>query len=168
MFQWPNRCPHVGNEYDQKRLAKREDLRSGRCAKRPIMFCYARSCPWFSERCRQLGNRVRQIIARFLQLSSSRPYVRKKAVLLLYKLFLKYPESLRPTFAKLKDRLEDEDPGVQSAAVNVICELARKNPKNYLSLAPVFFKLMSTSSNNWMLIKIIKLVSQTQFTGWRY
>lgn len=49
--------------------------------------------------------------------------------------------------------------GVQSAAVNVICELARKNPKNYLSLAPIFFKLMTTSSNNWMLIKIIKLVS---------
>lgn len=48
--------------------------------------------------------------------------------------------------------------GVQSAAVNVICELARKNPKNYLSLAPIFFKLMTTSTNNWMLIKIIKLV----------
>ena len=47
--------------------------------------------------------------------------------------------------------------GVQSAAVNVICELARKNPRNYLSLAPVFFKLMSSSTNNWMLIKIIKL-----------
>ncbi|GIY52654.1 AP-3 complex subunit delta-1 [Caerostris extrusa] len=46
---------------------------------------------------------------------------------------------------------------VQSAAVNVICELARKNPKNYLSLAPVFFKLMTSSTNNWMLIKIIKL-----------
>lgn len=49
--------------------------------------------------------------------------------------------------------------GVQSAAVSVICELARKNPKNYLSLAPIFFKLLTTSSNNWMLIKIIKLVS---------
>lgn len=49
--------------------------------------------------------------------------------------------------------------GVQSAAVNVICELARKNPKNYLSLSPIFFKLMTTSSNNWVLIKIIKLVS---------
>ena len=48
--------------------------------------------------------------------------------------------------------------GVQCSAVNVICELARKNPKNYLSLAPLFFKLMTTSSNNWMLIKIIKLV----------
>ncbi|KAI6224934.1 AP-3 complex subunit delta [Aphelenchoides besseyi] len=90
-------------------------------------------------------------------LSSSRPYVRKKAVLLLYKIFLKYPECLRPTFPRLKERLEDTDSGVQSAAVNVICELARKNPRNYLSLAPVFFKLMTTSSNNWMLIKIIKL-----------
>ena len=50
--------------------------------------------------------------------------------------------------------------GVQSAAVNVVCELARKNPKNYLSLAPIFFKLMTSSTNNWMLIKIIKLVSQ--------
>ncbi|RCN44283.1 adaptin region [Ancylostoma caninum] len=90
-------------------------------------------------------------------LSSSRPYTRKRAVLLLYKIFLKYPEALRPTFPRLKDKLEDPDPGVQSAAVNVICELARKNPKNYLTLAPVFFKLMTTSSNNWMLIKIIKL-----------
>ncbi|CAD5219534.1 unnamed protein product [Bursaphelenchus okinawaensis] len=90
-------------------------------------------------------------------LTSSRPYVRKKAVLLLYKVFLKYPESLRPTFSRLKEKLEDPDSGVQSAAVNVICELARKNPRNYLSLAPLFFKLMTTSSNNWMLIKIIKL-----------
>ena len=49
--------------------------------------------------------------------------------------------------------------GVQSASVSVICELARRNPKNYLSLAPVFFKLMTNSTNNWMLIKIIKLVS---------
>uniref|UniRef100_A0A8I3W527 AP-3 complex subunit delta-1 n=1 Tax=Callithrix jacchus TaxID=9483 RepID=A0A8I3W527_CALJA len=48
-------------------------------------------------------------------------------------------------------------PGVQSAAVNVICELARRNPKNYLSLAPLFFKLMTSSTNNWVLIKIIKL-----------
>ncbi len=48
--------------------------------------------------------------------------------------------------------------GVQSAAVSVICELARKNPHNYLSLAPTFFKLMTSSTNNWMLIKIIKLV----------
>lgn len=53
--------------------------------------------------------------------------------------------------------------GVQSAAVNVICELARRNPKNYLSLAPLFFKLMTSSTNNWVLIKIIKLASGLTF-----
>ena len=72
-------------------------------------------------------------------------------------MFLRYPEALRSSFPRLKEKLEDPDPGVQSAAVNVICELARKNPKNYLSLAPTFFKLMTSSTNNWMLIKIIKL-----------
>ena len=108
-----------------------------------------------------------------------KPYIRKKAVLLMYKIFLRYPDALRPAFPRLKEKLEDPDPGatlsctlwklvlsesyilcpgVQSAAVNVICELARKNPKNYLSLAPLFFKLMTTSTNNWVLIKIIKLV----------
>uniref|UniRef100_A0A4W6G3T6 AP-3 complex subunit delta-1 n=1 Tax=Lates calcarifer TaxID=8187 RepID=A0A4W6G3T6_LATCA len=79
------------------------------------------------------------------------------SVLIMYKVFLKYPESLRPAFPRLKEKLEDPDPGVQSAAVNVICELARRNPKNYLSLAPLFFKLMTSSTNNWVLIKIIKL-----------
>ena len=76
----------------------------------------------------------------------------------LYKIFLKYPDALKIAFPRLKEKLEDPDPGVQSAAVNVICELARKNPKNYLCLAPIFFKLMQNSTNNWMLIKIIKLV----------
>ncbi|CAH8590291.1 unnamed protein product [Schistosoma intercalatum] len=90
-------------------------------------------------------------------MNSPKPYLRKKAVLLLYKVFLNYPEALRICFPQLKDKLDDPDPGVQSAAVNVICELARKNPKNYLSLSPIFFKLMTTSSNNWVLIKIIKL-----------
>lgn len=56
--------------------------------------------------------------------------------------------------------------GVQSAAVNVICELARKNPKNYLSLAPLFFKLMTSSTNNWVLIKIIKLVRTLHLCGY--
>ncbi|KAF9582534.1 AP-3 complex subunit delta, partial [Lunasporangiospora selenospora] len=90
-------------------------------------------------------------------LNHSRPVVRKKVLLVLYKVFLKYPEGLRLSFSRIKDRLEDPDPSVVSAAVNVICELARRNPKNYLSLAPQLFKLLTTSSNNWMLIKIIKL-----------
>ncbi|ELR18756.1 adaptin subfamily protein [Acanthamoeba castellanii str. Neff] len=90
-------------------------------------------------------------------LNSSRAYLRKKGILVLYKIFLKFPEALRPSFPRLKDRLEDTDQSVISAAVNVICELARKNPKNYLPLAPTLFKILQSSTNNWMLIKIIKL-----------
>ncbi|UJR09107.1 hypothetical protein I4U23_013354 [Adineta vaga] len=90
-------------------------------------------------------------------MTSTKPYIRKRAVLLLYKVFLNNPDALKPAFPRLKDKLEDPDSGVQAAAVNVICELARRNPKNYLALAPIFFRLMTTSTNNWVLIKIIKL-----------
>ena len=110
-------------------------------------------------------------------MSSTKPYIRKRAVLLLYKVFLNNPDALKPAFPRLREKLEDPDPGsferegarerkgmlcltgVQAAAVNVICELARRNPKNYLALAPIFFRLMTSSTNNWVLIKIIKLVS---------
>jgi hypothetical protein len=92
-------------------------------------------------------------------LSSSRNYVKKRATLVLYKVFLKYPDSLRPSFPRLKARLTDEDPGVVSAAVNVVAELAKRNPKNYLSLAPILFKILTESQNNWMLIKIVKLLA---------
>lgn len=40
----------------------------------------------------------------------------------------------------------------------MVCELARHTPQDYLSLAPQLFHLLTSSSNNWMLIKIIKLV----------
>ncbi|XP_054014848.1 AP-3 complex subunit delta-1 isoform X2 [Hylaeus anthracinus] len=111
------------------------------------------SCFISSDLARDLVNDIMTL------LTSTKPYLRKKAVLMMYKVFLRFPEALRPAFPRLKEKLEDPDSGVQSAAVNVVCELARKNPKNYLSLAPVFFKLMTTSTNNWMLIKIIKLFS---------
>lgn len=34
-----------------------------------------------------------------------------KSVLMMYKVFLRYPEALRPAFPKLKEKLEDPDPG---------------------------------------------------------
>lgn len=43
-------------------------------------------------------------------LNHSRPYIRKKVVLVLYKVFLKYPEALRISFPRLKEKLEDPDP----------------------------------------------------------
>ncbi|KAG6820671.1 hypothetical protein H0H93_013522 [Arthromyces matolae] len=90
-------------------------------------------------------------------LNHSRPNIRKRAILALYKFIIKYPQAATHARARLEERLEDSDPGVVAATVNVLCELARSNPQDYLSLAPQFFHLLTTSSNNWMLIKIIKL-----------
>ena len=90
-------------------------------------------------------------------MNHSNPYIRKKAVLALYKLYIKYPAGLRLTFDMIKDRLEDSDSSVVSTAVSVICELANRNPKNYLALAPRFFGLLTSSTNNWLLIKLVKL-----------
>ena len=50
-----------------------------------------------------------------------------------------------------------------SATVNVLCELVRQNPTDYLALAPQLFHLLTTSANNWLLIKIIKLVCLQDF-----
>jgi len=86
------------------------------------------------------------------------PYIRKKALLCLYKVFLKYPQGLRLSFDQIKCCLDDSHSSVVSCAVNVITELSDVNPKNYLPLAPAFFKLLTSSANNWMLIKVVKLL----------
>lgn len=96
-------------------------------------------------------------------LNHQRAYIRKKAVLSLYKIFLQFPEALRPTYPRLKEKLEDSgdradnDPAVRGAVVNVFCELARRNPANFLNLAVPFFAMLSSVHNNWTLIKIIKV-----------
>ena len=93
-----------------------------------------------------------------LLMNHTKAYIRKKAVLAMYKLYLKFPQGLRITFDKLKERLDDEEVSVVCTAVNIICELSNKNPRNYLSMAPKFFKILTTSANNWMLIKVVKLL----------
>src|ERR1700692_4687131 len=89
-------------------------------------------------------------------LNHSKPYVRKKSVLVMYKIFLQYPDALRVAYPRLREKLDDVDTcipsrnglttAVVSATINVICELARKNPKNYLALAPQLFNLLTTSN----------------------
>ncbi|EST05076.1 Clathrin/coatomer adaptor, adaptin-like, N-terminal [Kalmanozyma brasiliensis GHG001] len=90
-------------------------------------------------------------------LTHSRPMIRKKALLVLYSLVIKCPDLLEASWDRLREKLEDPDLGVVSAAVNIICELARRDPRPFLPLSPQLFRLLTTSTNNWMLIKIIKL-----------
>ncbi|EIW71741.1 hypothetical protein TREMEDRAFT_43040 [Tremella mesenterica DSM 1558] len=91
-------------------------------------------------------------------LSHSSPRIRKRAVLCLLPCWEAFPEGLRQGFPRLRDKLQDEDQGVVGATVGVVMELARRHGgKNYLPLAPELFAIFTGSSNNWMLIKVVKL-----------
>ncbi|KAF2749483.1 AP-3 complex subunit delta [Sporormia fimetaria CBS 119925] len=93
------------------------------------------------------------------RLTHSHASIRKKTVVTLYRLALVYPETLRPAWPKIKERLQDEheDPSVTAAIVNVICELGWRRPQDFLPLAPRLFDLLVEGNNNWMAIKLIKL-----------
>ena len=94
------------------------------------------------------------------RLSHSSPSIRKKTIVTLYRLALAYPEVLRPAWPKIKEMLMDvdEDRSVTAAVVNVVCELGWRRPRDFLPLAPRLFDLLVDGGNNWMAIKIIKLV----------
>lgn len=95
------------------------------------------------------------------RLSHSNPLVRKKTVVSLYRLSLVYPEAFRVAWPKIKERLmdEQEDSSVTAAVINVVCELGWRRPSDFLPLAPRLFDLLVDGGNNWMAIKVIKLVS---------
>ena len=95
------------------------------------------------------------------RLTHSHPSIRKKTIVTLYRLALVYPETLRPAWPKIKERLLDatEDSSVTAAVVNVVCELGWRRPQDFLPLAPRLFELLVEGNNNWMAIKIIKLVT---------
>lgn len=97
-------------------------------------------------------------------LTHSKPLIRKKAVLAMYKIFLKNPNALRMYYDRIVDKLEDTDASVVSATVNVICELAHMNPSNYIDLAPRLYAMLKSSSNNWMIIRLLKLFSSLSLT----
>ncbi|TFK68252.1 Adaptor protein complex AP-3 delta subunit [Pluteus cervinus] len=90
-------------------------------------------------------------------LNHSRPAIRKRAVLTMYKVLMKYPEAAASARPRLVERLEDADQGVIAATANVLCELGRRRPQDYLTLAPQLFHILTTASNNWLIIKIVKL-----------
>lgn len=110
-----------------------------------------------------LSHIITQELARHLaddvimMLTHTRALVRKRAVLVLYQVILQCPEVLDRTYERIRDLLCDNDQSVVTATVNVLCELARRNPAPFVPLSPQLFEILTSSSNNWLLIKVIKL-----------
>ncbi|KAG5229889.1 AP-3 complex [Salix suchowensis] len=91
--------------------------------------------------CRDLASEV------FILMSSSKVFIRKKAIGVVLRLFEKYPDAVRVCFKKLVESLEGSDSPIVSAVVGV----------SYLPLAPEFYRILVDSKNNWVLIKVLKI-----------
>ncbi|KZV21717.1 AP-3 complex subunit delta-like [Dorcoceras hygrometricum] len=95
----------------------------------------------------------------FNLLGSGKFVVRKKATACLMRVFEQYPDAVRVCFKRVVENLDCSDVGVLSATVGLFCELAVKEPRSYLPLAPEFYKVLVDCRNNWILIKILKIFS---------
>lgn len=93
----------------------------------------------------------------FTLMASSRSFLRKKATLVLLRVFVRFPDAIRVAFKRLVEKMDDADPQVVCAAVSVLCELTLKDPRAYLPLAPEFYRLFEKSTNNWLSIKLVKV-----------
>ncbi|CAI8619861.1 unnamed protein product [Vicia faba] len=96
----------------------------------------------------------------FNLLSSSRVFVRNRAIAVVLRVFDKYPDAVRVCFKRLVENLESSDPQVVTAVVGVFCELSCKDPRSYLPLAPEFYRILVDSKNNWVLIKVLKIFAR--------
>lgn len=96
----------------------------------------------------------------FTLLSSSKVFIRKKAIAVVLRVFEKYPDAVRVCFKRLVENLDSSDPVLVSAVVGVFCELSFKDPRSYLPLAPEFYKILVDSKNNWLLIKVLKIFAK--------
>ncbi|XP_022923736.1 AP-3 complex subunit delta-like [Cucurbita moschata] len=93
----------------------------------------------------------------FTLLSSTKPFVRKKAISVVLRVFGKFPDAVRVCFKRLVENLDSSDPRILSAVVGVFCELTSQDPRSYLPLAPEFYRILADSKNNWVLIKVLKI-----------
>lgn len=96
----------------------------------------------------------------FTLLSSTKIFVRKKAIALVLRVFEKYPDAVKVCFKRLVENLDSIDPHIVSAVVGVFCELTSNDPKSYLPLAPEFYRILVDSKNNWVLIKMLKIFAK--------
>ena len=91
-------------------------------------------------------------------MTSSKPYIRQKAIMLFYHVCLQYPDALKPGFVTLRQKLEDDDYSVMFSALSVIAELCAHNPQNFVPLIPKLHKMLEGSPTNWVALRIVAIL----------
>ena len=92
-------------------------------------------------------------------MTSSKPYIRQKAITLFYKICTTFPDALRNGFQTLKTCLDDKDKGVVFATLTVLHMLCLDTQHQFVPLIPQLHKMLTTSSINWERIRLIQILS---------
>lgn len=92
-----------------------------------------------------------------LALASSQNIALKKKVVQCLLLTDPSSHSFRLGLNQLSCFLKDPDPGVQGAAITSLCQLASKSPSLVLPLSLDLFQILVNSSDNMILIKLVKI-----------
>mmetsp|Transcript_46782 Transcript_46782/g.61881 ORF Transcript_46782/g.61881 Transcript_46782/m.61881 type:complete len:131 (+) Transcript_46782:289-681(+) len=79
---------------------------------------------------------------------------------LSYKLMLHSSEAIDKLVPYVADRLQDPDTSVRIAAVTAIHKISTVNPRLFLITIPALFDLMINAKSNWLLIKLVKLLTE--------
>lgn len=104
---------------------------------------------------------ARELLNDCITLLNTGKYVlRKKVCVLMFKMFYYWPEGLSQAIERLAEKTRDENIGVVVGTVNTIYELSRRNPRSVLFTAKQMYELLNSTSNNWLIIKLIKLFGE--------
>ena len=94
-------------------------------------------------------------------LTSGKDFLRRRGCLMMYPMCKEYPDALRPSFARMKEKLKDEDITVIASALTSFAELVRHEPKQYISLAPILYEMIKNPMyqyNELLMTKAIKIL----------
>lgn len=94
-----------------------------------------------------------------LLIGSSKLNIRRRAILLIYKIYLIEPGIILPHLDAVLNRTLTikQDHTVQSAIINILAEIISTSPLQYLKYINKITEIMNHSNNNWILIKIFKI-----------
>lgn len=68
--------------------------------------------------------------------------IRKKAVMVLFKMWKTYPSAIDQMDVKMKKCLCDKDPQVMSATLNYFCDVVKRSPSDYKDLVNSFVVIL--------------------------
>ena len=92
-------------------------------------------------------------------MTSSKLYVKLKAIVCFYSVCLHFPEALTAGFPTLRSLLDDSDEKVVMSVLGVMLELCMTNPSNLVQMIPKFFKMLTKRWNGIIMIKLIQIMT---------